>query len=217
VKVVQKGFVLKRIVYSETSCILSCFTREYGLKSFMFKGARKKSAHLLQALSPIEFTFENRNTEQLVNMFQVGLFYNGHDIQTNALKMSVLFFQCELLKNVLIDGQVDEVLFDFVLEEYKWLNENQFHSNYLIFWLFKLIEIIGFDAKEIKPNELMLGLNDSLFHEIKMLNKNETLSYQIANKDKKTLIEAILKYYQLKTPNFSSIKTFETYQTIWYE
>ncbi|NLS12840.1 DNA repair protein RecO [Vibrio sp. SM6] len=48
----QRGFVLHRRPYSESSLILDVFTEEYGRLTLMSKGARSRRSHLKGALQP---------------------------------------------------------------------------------------------------------------------------------------------------------------------
>lgn len=216
-KVSAKGFVLGRVAYSESSMVLKCFTQHYGLKSFLLQGAKKRFAHLIQPLSPIEFNFNLKNPEQLAKMYDPFVFYQASDIPFNNLKTSLIFFQYEVLSNVLIDGQIDEVLFHFLSEEYRFLDRETFHPNYLIFWLFQLITLLGFDPTELDTEET---LNQNVNFTLSKLNyrtKGEWLNLRIQKNDRQKLIQGLLAYYHLKIPNFSVIKSFDVYQSIWYE
>lgn len=197
--------------------VLKCFTQHYGLKSFLLQGAKKKFAHLIQALSPIEFNFNLKNQEQLANMYEPHFFYPASDIPFNNLKTSLVFFQNEVLSNVLIEGQIDEELFLFLSEEYRFLDQETFHPNYIIFWLFQLITLLGFDPTELDSDEPLSQHSTFVLSKLNYRSKEEWLSLVIDKTDRQQLIQGLLAYYQLKIPNFRVIKTLEVYQSIWYE
>ena len=50
-----EGLVLKQINFSENSLILKIFTREYGLLSFMIKGAKSGKNKSYGILRPMSF------------------------------------------------------------------------------------------------------------------------------------------------------------------
>jgi len=217
VKVSEKGFVLQRVAYSESSIVLKCFTQHRGLKSFLLQGAKKKFAHLIQPLSPIEFNFNLKNQEQLAKMYEPHFFYQASDITFNNLKTSLVFFQSEVLTNVLIEGQIDEELFLFLTEEYRFLDQESFHPNYIVFWLFNLITLLGFDPTELDINEPINQHAPFVLSKLNYRSKEEWLNLVIDKTDRQQLIQGLLAYYQLKIPNFKAIKTLEVYQAIWYE
>jgi DNA repair protein RecO (recombination protein O) len=213
-KISEKGFVLQRVAYSETSMVLKCFTLTHGLKSFLLQGAKKKFAHLIQPMSPIAFSFNLKNHEQLAKMYEPHLVIQATDIPFNNLKTSLVFFQNEVLSNVLIDGQIDEELFYFLLNEYQFLDEQTYHPNYIIFWLFKLIKILGFD-----PLALETSLENSTIHLNKLTyrTREDWLNLTLSKIERKQIVSGLLAYYQSAIPNFKPIKTLEVYQSIWYQ
>lgn len=216
-KIIDKAFVLQRTSYSETSYVVKCFTKNHGLKSFLIQGAKKKYANLIQSLSPIEFTYTFKNEEQLAKMYDVSFFYQPTSIQNSTKKTSIIFFQNEVLKNVIFEGEIDKQLFEFIFEEYCWLNENENLSNYIIYWLFQLIVYLGFDPKEIQENDFSYLGSKTLFNEFKSFSKNDVLTSTISKEIRAKIIEVILQYYKEKIPNFNSIKSLEVFHTIWYE
>lgn len=197
--------------------VLKCFTQQFGLKSFLLNGAKKKFAHLIQPLSPIEFNFNIKNQEHLANMYEPSFFYLASDIPFNNLKKSLIFFQNEVLTNVLIEGQTDKELFAFLSEEYRFLDEVSYQPNYIIFWLIELIALLGFDSTAIEREEDIDHDNSFYLRKFKYRSKDEWLSLKIDKTDRQQLIQGLLAYYQLKIPTFKPIKTLEVYQSIWYE
>lgn len=214
-KISEQGFVLQRIAYSDTSSVLKCFTQQFGLKSFLLQGAKKKFPHLIQPFSPIEFSFNLKNHDQLAKMYNPCFFYQASDIPFQTLKSSIVFFQTELLINTLYDGQADQKMYRFLADEYRFLDQQDYHPNYLIYWLFELISILGFDPTELDVDESLNSNSPAFLGQLTYRTKEEWLALNINQKDRQKIIQGLLAYYQMKIPNFKPIKTLEVYQSIW--
>ena len=88
----EQGIIITRFSYSETSVMLKVFTKEHGLKSFLFQGAKKKKGVVLLPLSPIEFTCYQRDESHLAKMTDATLFYTFETIPFNPIKSTVIFY-----------------------------------------------------------------------------------------------------------------------------
>ena len=125
-----QGLVLHTTKYGETSIIAKIFTRELGLCSYIVKGVRsgggRAKQNLLQPLSHLELTVYNNDKRQLqyIKEMRTAVHYNG--IQSNGVKMALLFFMDEVLYKSLKDAEENRELFDYVVKVLKYLNnENQ--------------------------------------------------------------------------------------------
>jgi DNA repair protein RecO (recombination protein O) len=231
----DKGFLIQRIPFSETSIIVKIFTENQGLKSFMIKGGRKKHASILQALSYIEFTFYQKNDEQLANLYEPHLIGNFQELYFHPVKQSALFCMNEFIQQSLHDGQEEQHLFSFVEKELIYLNKNSFSPNYLLYWVLELSFYLG-----IKPNVINEGNSFDLIngeigenlHEnsqvitsnsvnilAKIINssKEEILSLDISKNERKDCFEILLKYFSIHLDTFKKINSFDIYQTLWYD
>jgi DNA repair protein RecO (recombination protein O) len=222
----DKGFLIQRIPFSETSIIVKIFTENQGLKSFMIKGGRKKHASILQALSYIEFTFYQKNDEQLANLYE---------LYFHPVKQSALFCMNEFIQQSLHDGQEEQHLFSFVEKELIYLNKNSFSPNYLLYWVLELSFYLG-----IKPNVINEGnsfdlingeIGENLHENSQVINSNsvnilaiiinsskeEILSLDISKNERKDCFEILLKYFSIHLDTFKKINSFDIYQTLWYD
>lgn len=235
-KKTDQGFVLQKIAYSETSFIAKIFTKNNGLKAFMVKGGNKKFSSIFQALSHIEFTYYQKNEEQLANLYDPILISNFQEIYFNPLKQSVAFFETEFLLQCLHENQEDINLYNFILNELLYLNEVEFEANYLIFWIIELSSILGFRPNIVDENgvffDLINGeitktnsmLSDSIqgdivqaFTTILSKEKEQLVRLNLKKEDRKEILKVLLHYFTLHVDTFKKIKSIEVYQTLWYE
>lgn len=165
-------------------------------------------------MSPILITFRTSEKDNLQVLYQIDFFALPISIQDQINKTGILFFQNEILKNVLFEGQVDKELFEFLEQEYNWLYHANNVKNYMFFWLFECIAKIGFSANNY-VDSFQDSIENKLFHQFKELSKKEILEIKISSIEKEKLLSAILHYYQLKIPNFKKINSISTFKEIW--
>jgi len=230
----EKGLLISRIPYSETSLIVKCFTQNHGLKAFLFPGAKKKNAHVMMPLAPLEFTYYQRNDSQLGKMTEAQLFYTFMDLPFHPIKSGIVFFMAEMLQNVLHDDVKDTPLFEFIVDELKWLDHTTEFTNYPIYWLLELTQHLGFYPLVVDENGIYFDLEDgqfvsfaprnhtsqqsetvNLLREIIGDTKEEILALNVSKTDRKKLMNLFFDYYRFHIPNFKELKSIEVIESLW--
>jgi DNA repair protein RecO (recombination protein O) len=233
-KQTDKGLVLNRFSYSETSLMIKCLTESNGLKSFLFQGAKKKKGLVISPLMPIEFTYYQKEEHQLAKMTDARLTTSFQSIPFDPVKSTILFFEVDILTKVLHEGDKDSLVYDYILEELHWLDSNNDLTNYPIYWLLYLSKTLGFYPHKIGDKTPYFDLEEGEFssvppqnlqfktgYEIELLsnlipcNKSEILGYKIPKTIRKTIIHILLAYYKLHIPNFRNSNALEIIETIW--
>lgn len=228
------GFVLSRISYSETSSIIKCFTRENGLKTFLIQGGKKKYSFMLQAYTPIEFTFYQKR-EELAKMYDPSLLVSLNEVLFNPIKSGFLFFQAEIILQCLKEGQTDENLFRFMMNELLWLKELEQQANYLLCWMLEFTNIQGFKPYVLEEGTCFDLINGEISRQSKEHNqcvhhpdililiellekdKKEAMSLKITKESRKFLLFLLIDYLKIHISDFHVPKSLEVYQTIWYD
>ena len=116
-----QGLVLHTTKYAETSVIAKVFTRELGLCSYIVKGVRSSRGpskqNLLQPLSHLEMTVYNNPKRQLQYVKEMRPAAHYNNLQSDGVKMALLFFMDEVLYKSLGEAQQNRELFDYVVGE----------------------------------------------------------------------------------------------------
>lgn len=226
--------MLSRVSYSESSWVVKCFTENHGLKSFLVQGGKKKYASLIQALSPVEFTYNQRHDEQLCKMYELKAYLSIPEIRFDPVKASISFFEAEVLLQVLEDGMIDKHLYAFVEQELEWLNAHTSPPNYLIFWLLELCTLLGFKpfsdtenpgyfdmengelTEHIKHGTIgVSGAIIGMLYRFMQSDREASLSITTTREARNELLEILLSYLSSHIPRFKKIKCMEVYQSIW--
>jgi DNA repair protein RecO (recombination protein O) len=158
-------------------------------------------------------------------------FYN---IPFHPIKSTILFFKVEVLSNVLHEGVKDQHLFEFILNELIWLDENNEYANYPIYWLLSLSSNLGFYPMRIEkrapyfdlengqfcestPNTFSYktGYEVELLHELIGKEKEYIIQTKLTKENRKKIVSILLHYFELHIPNFNHINTIDVIETIW--
>jgi DNA repair protein RecO (recombination protein O) len=116
-----KGIVLRAIKYGETSLVVTLFTSQFGIQTYMVKGVRSSRSRQNRAaafqpgtlLDMVVYRQPQKNMQHL-REFQPAYIYAT--LQENVIKNSVLLFSVELLLRTLPENAPLQGLFDFAWE-----------------------------------------------------------------------------------------------------
>jgi DNA repair protein RecO (recombination protein O) len=227
-----KAIILKQISYSETSLIVFCFTQDKGLKSFMYKGGKKKRSTAILPLKILEISYYQHREDSLASISSVQTATSLPSLYQHPVKISILFFLGEFLNQLLSKIQyTEEYLFEEIEQELIWLNESTEFANYPIFWLIQWIEKLGLkpslsegDYFDIESAQFTRHNPKSLFYqkgeEMRILSflftqeRLPILSYSLTKNERTKIFNTLVDYYRFHVPEFKSFKSVEILQTI---
>lgn len=116
-----RAIVFRNTNYSESSVISKIYTREFGLRSYMFKGIRKgKSAirpSMIQPLNIVDMDVYYRPNSNINSVKDLKPTLLLFDTQENMSKKSVALFMLEVLNQCITEEECEEELFDFIEAE----------------------------------------------------------------------------------------------------
>lgn len=235
-KSVQTGILLKKLNYSETSLILHFYTLEEGFKPFLFQGGKKKKGNILHPLSIVEIESYQRPESELGKISAISPQPALQNIPFNPIKGGLSFFLTELIAQCLKSSDSDQRMFNFLIEEIKWLDSATEITNYPIWFLVKFADLLGFAPHVLAENSLFFDLeegeltrfhpkghlflqNDSIpiLEELLSKPKTQFLTHKITKTNRKQLIENMIEYYKRHISNFKSPKSLEILQTVFNE
>lgn len=219
------GILITKKNYSESSLILSFYTEDSGLISFIFKGAKKKKLPIFY-LGIYEITYFKRPESNLgiVNSLDPAVILN--DIFTNPQKLILSFFLVDVLKETLKVEQPDSQIFEFVKNQILLLEVQDNLIYFPIKFLASYIQQLGFapiiDGDDPKGFDLKSGLftkeqTDIDIGAIRLL--ISAFQNQIINSDKFTAqksLTILLDYCKLHLPNFNTEKSHKVIRDTLY-
>lgn len=164
------GIVLRKVVYGETSLIVSAFTKRFGLQSYLIKGVRggkgRNKANLFFPSSLLEMTVYHNEQKSLqwIREYHAAppYCYLGEDV----VKTSVAVFAAEVLSQLLEPGAVQEDLYHFAEAFFLDLDTaaRADVANYPLFFLIRSCRLAGYYiAEHYAPDKPYLKLDEGRF------------------------------------------------------
>lgn len=232
-KITEKGILIHRFDYSETSLIVQLLTEIEGLKSFLFQGAKRKKGMVFSPLSLVEFTYYKRKDSDLGKLTELNLLETNHEIVFSPLKSSIAFFIAELIQKTCKPGHVDKAFFEFIWFEIIWIAHSEELGNYIFWFLGQFANFSGiqpivesenptiFDLKNgkltsLRPTHLeyIEGSDIHWFENCILYPKEAFLALQIPQIEKRFCIEKWIKYFDFHFHGLRELKSLEIIRSI---
>ena len=148
-----QGIVLQSLRYGDSSLIVKVFTRNFGLRSYMVKGAFNRNAKsrvaLFQNMNIINYVEAGRpKTTSLgyLKDVQLGFIYQSLPYVMN--KSAILMYVSELLSKTLTEQEHNEALYDFISRSMQWLDlVDHDYASFPLFFTLELTRYLGFYPK----------------------------------------------------------------------
>ena len=123
-KTSDKGFLLHRISYSESSLILVFYTQKNGLAKYIYKGGKKKKI-AMHPLGLYEIAAFKRPESDLGIISSLQWETPSLKLLDKPLKVLICFFLSDVLRQTLKEEQADTGLFNFLENAMQNLNTSQ--------------------------------------------------------------------------------------------
>lgn len=234
-----RGIVFHQIKYSETSIIAKIYTEQFGLQSFMVRGARKKHAKIkasqLQHLALVDLEIIRKESKDLHIIKELKIRFPFQSIPLDIRKSTILIFLNEVLYKVIKEEESNPELFEYIQNAILILDLKTSHFSTIHFlFLIHLTRFLGFFPKnnysESNPNfDLEEGLFNNSMGPDSLIALEPYSTYistmcdtsfekidelQIKSAHKNKLLEIILNFYKLHLPGINEFKSHTVLQSV---
>ncbi len=228
-----QGIVLQQIKYGDTSLICQIYTKDFGRKSFLFKGIRSKKSkihsNILQALFIINIQAYIKEGKDLSLVKEASAEFIFTHFPYDIKKSAQAIFMAEILNKCLREEESNRVLFSFIRNsiEYFDLMETG-SSNFHILFLIKLSQHLGFyPTGKLDPAEIVFDMkegvykdhlpghpdfidpvNSELLDEILNNNYDQLSDLELNQRTRNELLDLILKFYSIHIEGITRLKSY---------
>lgn len=232
------GIILHSIKHTDSSSIITVYTRQFGRVSYMVHRVNKKKsicrAAFLQPLSIVEMDVYHFPGKDIQRIKDIRMGYLFSRIPFDPVKNSLALFLAEILFRTLRQTEADDNLFLFLENSIQQLDcgEEGIPNFHLVFMI-KLSRYLGFEPRLEEKNgkyfDLMNGvfLNEKPLH-VHFLLPEKTLDFisllqtdylnmhrLILTREKRTnTLRSLVEYYQLHIPEFHSLNSIAVLQSL---
>ncbi len=217
------AIVLSSIPYSETSVICRAFTREYGLNSFLLKGAKtgrnKSKSALLRPLQVIDITHYRTNKSSLHLIKEITCNPPFIDLYSNPEKTCISLFLAELIGKTIPDQLEDQGLFDFLSDSVHYLDlSSQQYVNFHLQFIVQYFKSLGLFPTEHEVTSAVstLGWLPSQQSLLVALLENPSYSQVLlaTNIDRKLVLRGLLSFLENQLGNPVELKSLLVLESV---
>ena len=146
--------VLHTTKFGENSLVVHTLSRDYGRRSFLVRGAGKKTMSLFLPLNLLEADIVETTKSNLYTARNIVLRHPLLGIRNNMFKNSMTMFMSEVLYRTIKDGTYEEGLYEWCEKVILLLDAIQSDfSNFHIRFLLELSVSLGFspESRDLQP------------------------------------------------------------------
>lgn len=224
---------MKTTNYAETSIIVQVFTEQFGMQSYIVKGAKKPKANirasLFQPLNLLDMVVYYKQHAGIQQIREVKNYPFYETIPYDITKSTVLLFLNEIVYKSIRTHSPDEQLFEFIYHSLELLDQHRVAvANYSIWFMIRLTRYLGFLPDRKNSGWRYFDLQEGVFVQLPPLHPHYmaeeekeiflafldvtllNLSDIVLNAGQRAkLINQLIKYYSFHVDGFGEIKSLE--------
>lgn len=236
--VATKAIVINAIKYAESSLIVTCYTKEFGIKKYLLKGILKaKRAKLKTAyfypLMQLKL-IANHNYKGHLNYIKEAEITNHYQqLYTQIKKQTIALFIAEMLYLSLKEEEENKTLFKYLETSLLWLDTQDNITNFHLLFLLNLTKYLGF-YPEIKNKELpyfnllegrfessstSLSISKEKLNSLKMLlgiNFDALHTIEFNSQSRQEILTVLIQYFELHLSGFKKPKSLNVLQSVFH-
>ena len=202
--------VLHTTKFGENSLVVHTLSREYGRRSFLVKGAGKKSMmSLFLPLNMLEADIIETNKSTLFTARNLIARHPLLGIRSNMFKNSMTMFMSEVLYRVVKDGASEQGLFEWCERNILMLDAIQTDfSNFHVRFLLELAVALGFspEAQDLMP---FVGDHYPVVEKFMSLPFAESMLIPLNGQVRNEIAEEILRYIEFHTESAVNVNSLK--------
>lgn len=228
-----RAIVFHQIRYSDTSLVVKILTEEWGLGSYIIKGARtpksKLKSGLFQPLTLLEMVADHKDKNDLNHIREARVAYPYQKIPVDIRKSSILLFLNELLYKSIQEEAINHEMFSFIYDHLILLDQTPENpANFHLFFAIHLTRFLGFfpqgdyqhehtvfdmteghfsQSDPLPAEHFISGSNCYWFSKIISLQADQFYGLTIPAQVRSELVDKVIQYYHLHLPLTGSFKS----------
>lgn len=214
-----KAIVLSAIKYKDSSLIVTCYTVEFGVQSYILHHVLKSKKSKInpayfQVLSQLEIQVNIKQNQSLQKISEVRLNHTYVSLQTNIYKSTVALFIAEILHSCLKEEEQNKELYNYLEAALLWYDIHEFNANFHLLFLLKLSKHLGIypDVNNLNNNFFCHEQNNAKINQTKALfgvNFDELHLIKYSSQMRQDILNEILQYFNVHLGVFKKPKSLK--------
>jgi DNA repair protein RecO (recombination protein O) len=221
-----KGIVIQYMKYRESSLLVTIYTAEFGISSYVENGVRSaKAKHkiaLFQPLTLLDLEVYHKPGKGLHRISEAKCYYPYRKIPFDIASSSIALFLTEVLSKVLREEEANPVLFSFLEESFQILDQGKGHwETFHLQLLWRLREFLGVHAGQVAEflDQLreagvpgMGDLEASTVQELFDADYGDGVG--VNRVQRAAILRALIYYYGLHMESFGELRSLQVLQEV---
>ena len=145
-----EGVILHSLNYSDSSKIITMYSKDFGKIKFLVKGARSNKNKFGSSLEPLTFSrahFYKKNDRTLHLVSKCELIKPATSLMKNFEQLSFAFAVIEIVKLVFEDEEKNEEIYKLVSDALNCISKSK--DNFIVIYFLFLIKLLKFSGFEL--------------------------------------------------------------------
>ncbi|MBL4887361.1 MAG: DNA repair protein RecO [Flavobacteriaceae bacterium] len=222
-----KAIVFSAIKYGEADLIVSCFTEESGIRSYLLKNIlRSKRGKLKRALflplTQLEIVAFHKTNGTLGRIREAKVEFHYQSLHSDIIKLSLVLFLAEVLKKSIREEEENKPLYRFISQSFLWLDQHDNCANFHLLFLLKLTHYLGFYPNTVNEDAPFFNLEEGCFQNNDLdntcvsgenivllktflgINFDTLEQTKLSKKTRLAFLDLLLSYYKLHLQGFKN-------------
>ncbi len=198
-----EGLVLRQIPFSDSSLIVKILTRDFGLESFLIKGAKSKKntrAPLYRPINLLSLSFYHRENKSLKQIKEAQLLFAPDAQNFGIYKSAISMFIVELLNHTIPENSSSESeKYDFIAYSIAYLRDYPLNPHFYLSFVYQYSVYLGIEIPLTSFNTHLELLTD--YSSLGQLN--------LSKKERNVLFHQFEEHYLENLPNYKPLKSID--------
>jgi DNA repair protein RecO (recombination protein O) len=215
-----RGVVFRFTKYGETSIIVTIFTDQFGLQSYIVNGVRSRSSKsriaLYQPLTLLELVVYYRENANLNRIKEVKCIHPYNNLYSDVAKSTIGMFVTEVINKTIKEESHAADLCEFLISSLITLDSLSSNvQNFHLIFLLKLSRFLGFGAQNV--NEVLGGrITDPPVEQAitTMIHGSYLTQPNLSNSQRRELLDLLLQFYTEHSGLVGELKSVQVLREI---
>ncbi len=208
-----RGIVFRFTKFAESSIIVTIFTEQLGLQSYIVNSARSKSGKgkiaLYQPLTLLDLVVYHKENANILRLKEVRCVHPYQTITSDFKKSTVALFLTEMINKSIKEQTHSQELCHFLFESFITLDQENIQvENFHLLFLIKLSRLLGFGPSQ--TTEILTPFYADDAEEIileQLLHADYSDIIGMNQVQRRNLLDVLLRFYALHIDGLGEIKS----------
>ena len=208
-----RGIVFRFTKFAESSIIVTIFTEQFGLQTYIVNSVRSKLGKgkiaLFQPLTLLELIVYHKENATILRIKEVKCFYPYQTVTRDFRKSTVALFLNEMMNKAVKDQSHAMEIGDFLFNSFIALDQLDTNiENFHLIFLIRLSKLLGFGPTFTSEMQTPFFANDKeelILHQL--LTADYLTPLSMNQVQRRNLLDVLIRFYATHIDNFGELKS----------